>query len=161
MKIRMAEEKDIPAIGKLLVQVLNIHAEERPDLFIPDTVKYTPDELKTMFQNPDTPVFCAVNDEDQVLGYAMTIRKHRVHSNNMKDVTTLFIDDLCVDEKCRGMHVGEQLYEYVRNWAIAQGFYNLTLNVWAKNINAQKFYEAMGMKPMETVMEQILEQKEN
>lgn len=32
MKIRMAEEKDIPAIGKLLVQVLNIHAEERPDL---------------------------------------------------------------------------------------------------------------------------------
>ena len=59
------------------------------------------------------------------------------------------------------MHVGEQLYEYVRSWAIAQGFYNLTLNVWAKNINAQKFYEAMGMKPMETVMEQILEQKEN
>lgn len=124
-------------------------------------MKYTPDELKIMFQNPDTPVFCAVNDEDQVLGYAMTIRKHRVHSNNMKDVTTLFIDDLCVDEKCRGMHVGEQLYEYVRSWAIAQGFYNLTLNVWAKNINAQKFYEAMGMKPMETVMEQILEQKEN
>ena len=34
MKIRMAEEKDITAIGQLLVQVLNIHAEERPDLFL-------------------------------------------------------------------------------------------------------------------------------
>lgn len=161
MKIRNAEEKDIPVIEKLLMQVLNIHAEERPDLFIPDTVKYTPDELIAMFQNPETPVFCAVDENDQVLGYAMTIQKHRAHSNNMTDVSTLFIDDICVDEKCRGMHVGKQIYQYVKNWAAEQGFYNITLNVWSKNVNAQKFYKAMGMEPMESVMEQILGQKES
>ena len=41
MKIRKAEEKDIPRIMELLGQVLQIHAEIRPDVFIPGTTKYT------------------------------------------------------------------------------------------------------------------------
>ena len=39
MKIRKAEEKDIPRLLALLGQVLQIHAEIRPDIFIPDTTK--------------------------------------------------------------------------------------------------------------------------
>ena len=35
MKIRKAEEKDIPRLLALLGQVLQIHAEIRPDVFIP------------------------------------------------------------------------------------------------------------------------------
>ena len=34
MKIRKAEKKDIPRILALLGQVLQIHAEIRPDIFI-------------------------------------------------------------------------------------------------------------------------------
>ena len=45
MKIRKAEKKDIPRILALLGQVLQIHAEIRPDIFIPGTTKYTPCEL--------------------------------------------------------------------------------------------------------------------
>ncbi|MFQ9032899.1 MAG: GNAT family N-acetyltransferase, partial [Waltera sp.] len=45
MKIRKAEKKDIPRILALLGQVLQIHAEIRPDIFIPGTTKYTPYEL--------------------------------------------------------------------------------------------------------------------
>ena len=33
MKIRRAEEKDIPRIGELLSQVLEVHHKGRPDLF--------------------------------------------------------------------------------------------------------------------------------
>ena len=40
MKIRKAEEKDIPRLLALLGQVLQIHAEIRPDVFIPGTTKY-------------------------------------------------------------------------------------------------------------------------
>lgn len=40
MKIRKAEEKDIPRIMELLGQVLQIHAEIRPDVFIPGTTKW-------------------------------------------------------------------------------------------------------------------------
>ena len=51
MIIRKAEEKDIPRILELLKQVLQIHADIRPDIFIPDTTKYTTDELTELLKN--------------------------------------------------------------------------------------------------------------
>ena len=39
MMIRKAEEKDIPRINELLGQVLQIHADIRPDIFIQGTTK--------------------------------------------------------------------------------------------------------------------------
>lgn len=41
MNIRRAEKKDIDRINELLGQVLEIHAQIRPDIFIPGTTKYT------------------------------------------------------------------------------------------------------------------------
>ena len=37
MNIRRANEKDIPRLVELLEQVLQIHADIRPDIFIPGT----------------------------------------------------------------------------------------------------------------------------
>ena len=51
MMIRKAEERDIPRIMELLGQVLQIHADIRPDIFIPGTTKYTVDELKALLKN--------------------------------------------------------------------------------------------------------------
>ena len=74
----------------------------------------------------------------------------------MTDIKTLYIDDLCVDEVARGAHIGKALYEYVVNYAKKQGYYNVTLNVWADNINAVKFYEKIGLKVQKIGMENIL-----
>ena len=46
MNIRRAEERDTPKVLDLLSQVLEVHAEIRPDLFISGTRKYTEDELR-------------------------------------------------------------------------------------------------------------------
>ena len=70
---------------------------------------------------------------------------------------SLFIDDLCVDQHARGQHIGESLFEYVKNEAKRMGCYEVTLNVWAGNTSAEKFYEKMGMKTKERQMEYILE----
>ena len=40
MKIRKAEKKDIPRILTLLGQVLQIHAEIRPDIFISGRLRF-------------------------------------------------------------------------------------------------------------------------
>ena len=53
MIIRKAEEKDIPRILELLEQVLQIHADIRPDIFIPGTTKYTIDELTELLKNKE------------------------------------------------------------------------------------------------------------
>ena len=59
--IRKAEERDIPRIIELLGQVLQIHADIRPDIFIPGTTKYTVDELKELLKNKENPIYVAVN----------------------------------------------------------------------------------------------------
>ncbi|MBQ6488926.1 MAG: GNAT family N-acetyltransferase [Solobacterium sp.] len=158
MIVRRAQERDIPKILDLLLQVLNIHAEGRPDLFIPDTTKYTIEELKVMIKDDNAPIFVA--DEDgEVLGYAFTVMKRRLHNNNMTDIKTLFIDDLCVDENARGKHVGRQLFDYVKEYARTEDVYHITLNVWSFNDPAIGFYEKVGLRPMETVMELILDEE--
>ena len=66
MMIRKAEEKDIPRINELLGQVLQIHADIRPDIFIPGTTKYTVNELSELLKNEEKPIYVAVNEADEI-----------------------------------------------------------------------------------------------
>lgn len=153
--IRRAEERDIPSIDKLLYEVHKVHSDVRPDLFKAGAKKYTDEELKGILADEKTPVFVAEKD-GAVMGYAFCIHKQFVDDNNMTDIKTLYIDDLCVDEAARGAHIGRGLYEYVVDYAKKSGCYNLTLNVWADNVNAVKFYEKIGLKVQKIGMEAIL-----
>ena len=155
LTIRRAKESDIPTINKLLYQVLKVHSDARPDLFKPGTKKYTDEELKEILADDKTPVFVAEKD-GSVLGYAFCVHQQYINNNNMTDIKTLYIDDLCVDEAARGAHIGKALYEYVIDYAKKQGYYNVTLNVWADNVNAVKFYEKIGLKVQKIGMENIL-----
>ena len=155
MKIRRAEEKDIPQMLELLRQVNLVHHIGRPDLFKKAT-KYTGDELKTILNDKNRPIFGAVDDNDIMVGYAFCVHQQHIGSNLLTDVKTLYIDDICVDENTRGQHVGKTIYDYVISWAKENGYYNVTLNVWNCNEGAMKFYEALGMKPYKVGMEQIL-----
>lgn len=156
MKIRKAEEKDIPRLLTLLGQVLQIHAEIRPDIFIPGTTKYTPCELAELLQQADKPIYVAADAGDVCIGYAFCQIREQPFSTNMVPFTSLFIDDLCVDKQAQGQHIGESLFAYVKQQAKALGCYEVTLNVWAGNTSAENFYEKMGMKTKERQMEFIL-----
>ncbi len=154
--IRRAEEKDVPRVIALLEQVLTIHADLRPDLFIPGTTKYTADDLQRIFTDEKTPVFVAVDDADETVGYVFCEIEEPVPSNNLIPRRTLYIDDLCIDETQRGKRVGEALYHYALAEAKRRGCYSVTLNVWEGN-EARFFYEKMGMTVRKTMMEQVLE----
>ncbi len=156
MTIRKAIDKDIPGLVRLLKQVLMVHHNGRPDLFKADTRKYTDDELTDILADPNRPVFVALDEDDNVLGYAFCIFEQYTDDNIMTDIKTLYIDDLCVDESCRGEHIGTALYNYVLDYARSQGCYNVTLNVWSCNPGAMKFYEACGLVPYKVGMEKIL-----
>ena len=156
MIIRRAQEKDMPDILKLLSQVLEVHHKGRPDLFKGGVRKYTDSELAELIKDDSKPIFVGVDESERVLGYAFCVFIQHVNDNILTDIKTLYIDDLCVDEEIRGQHVGKQLYEYVLNFAKEQSCYNVTLNVWALNEGAMKFYEACGLKPQKVGMETIL-----
>lgn len=154
--IRRAEKKDISKVLELLVQVNMVHHNGRPDLFKGPATKYTEQELETIFADDNTPVFVSVNEDDIVEGYAFCILKQLLNDHILTDVKTLYIDDICIDENCRGKHIGSQIFEYVKNYAKSIDCYNVTLNVWSCNPGAMKFYERCGLVPQKTGMEMIL-----
>lgn len=154
--IRPAAERDIPDLVRLLEQVELVHHHGRPDIFKCGGRKYTDDQLRAILADPHTPVLAAVDEQDRVKGYAFCIFKQFLNDNILTDIKTLYIDDLCVDETCRGQHIGRTLYDAVLAFARANGCYNVTLNVWSCNASAMRFYEKCGLKPQKVGMEVIL-----
>ena len=146
----------MPGINKLLNQVLMVHHNGRPDLFKSNVKKYTDEELTLLIEDDSKPIFVAVDETEEVLGYAFCIFQQHINNNILTDIKTLYIDDLCVDEEKRGMHIGKQLYKFVVEYAKSEGCYNLTLNVWSCNVSAMKFYEKCGLIPQKVGMEVIL-----
>lgn len=156
MYIRRAKNTDTDGINKLLYEVLMVHHNGRPDLFKADAKKYTDEELAAIIADDAKPIFVAVDECEEVVGYAFCLFQQHIDNNILTDIKTLYIDDLCVDETKRGMHIGKQLYEYVIAFAKEQGCYNVTLNVWACNQSAMRFYEKCGLVPQKVGMEKIL-----
>lgn len=152
--IRKAEQRDIEGLMKLLYQVDAVHHAIRPDLFKSNTTKYDEKELAALLTDERKPIF--VYDDGGVVGHAFC-QINEVHDHRLlQDIKTLYIDDICVEEKMRGHHIGQALYEYVRAFAQSIGCYNITLNVWEGNNAAMSFYKSQGMRVQKTGMEIIL-----
>lgn len=154
--IRFARENDIPKIGELLSQVDLVHHNGRPDIFKVGR-KYSESELKELLKDGQRPILVATDENDEVTGYCFCIFQQHINNSVLTDIKTLYIDDLCVDEKLRGKHIGKELYEAAVKLAKENGCYNLTLNVWSCNASAMRFYESCGLVPQKIGMELIIQ----
>lgn len=154
-KIRRTEENDINEINKLLYVVQEVYHRARPNLFKGNTKKYTDLELKEIIKD-DTKLVFVYEDDKQIKGYAFCIIKEEV-SHTFTKIKTAYIDDLCVEEASRRSHIGTKLYSFTLEYAKRIGGYNLTLNVWADNKDALKFYEKIGLHSQKIAMERILD----
>lgn len=158
MIVRRAKRKDARQILALLGQVLEVHAAIRPDIFVSGTTKYTKEQLFEIFED-ETRLSFVAEEGETVLGYALCEIREPKKAENLVPFRSLYIDDLCVDESARGKGVGTRLFEYVKTEAVKLGCYEVTLIVWEGNGPAKAFYDRMGMKPKETVMELILKEE--
>lgn len=152
--IRRANKNDIAQIINLLLQGDMVHFRIRPDIFKPNTTKYNEQELSEILDDDTKPIF--VYDDGGVLGYLFCQITEIGDNSLLQNIKTLYIDDLCVDEKARKRHIGKALFEFVREYAQSIGCHNITLNAWAGNDPALSFYRNMGMKPQKTCMELVL-----
>lgn len=155
MEIRVAENEDIDGILNLLLQVNQVHADGRPDLFKSGGTKYNHENLAIKLKREDERIFVAVED-GKVLGYSFVVIEENEETINTYSHKTLYIDDLCIDECERGKHIGTKLFEEVKKYADEISAYRITLRVWECNPTARKFYDSLDMKPLYTEMEFIL-----
>ena len=154
--IRKAEKRDMPALTRMLIQVHEVHAQGRPDIFKPGGIKYDGAELEKVLEDEENrPVF--VYEEDgEVKGYIFCIYEYQEETTNVWGIKTMYIDDLCVDENLRGKHIGSFLYEHVLSFAKENGCHDITLNVWSFNESALRFYEKCGLSPLKVTMGKLL-----
>lgn len=155
MNIRRAENRDIPGMIELLHQVGNVHHEIRPDIFREGALKYDEAALENLLEDESKPIFVAVKG-GFVAGYCFCQIRKTADSSVLTDRTELYIDDLCVDEGCRGQGIARALYEQVTGYAGELGCGFITLNVWCGNDGAMKFYEKAGLTPRNITMEMKL-----
>ncbi|WP_155971032.1 GNAT family N-acetyltransferase [Streptococcus ruminantium] len=153
MTIRIANQSDIPSLVGLLQDILHIHHQARPDIFKSSGQKFSEADLIDLLEQPNKPVFVYELD-GQVVGH-LFCELSSVKNGTLEPIKTLFIDDLCVANSVRGQRIGEQLYDFAFSYAKEQGCYNVTLDVWADNTRAVRFYERLGMKPQKLRMEQF------
>ena len=151
MIIRLANEHDVPGLLRLLRQVGQVHHEIRPDIFRDGALKYDENALAELLRDENRPVFVSARD-DQILGYCFCIRRG-FGDGVMVPRKEIYIDDLCVEETCRGQGIATALYRHVCAWAKEEGCAFITLNVWNGNDSAMAFYEKMGMRPRSVTMD--------
>lgn len=155
MEISRATEQDIPALLQLLSQVLEVHAKDRPDIFKAGSTKFSANDLQILMKDDTQPIFIA-RENDELIGHIFCKLEDFSSEENMQDIKSMHIEDLCVDINQRGKHIGESLMNFAFSFAKKQGCYNVTLNVWAQNSAAIGFYEKEGLSIQKYTMEKLL-----
>lgn len=150
MEIRRAKEEDINELIKLLHEVEDIHYNIRPDIFKKNGIKYNLGMLKDIINNNAKPIF--VIFDDIVVGYAFCQIEVIKDDLALKDLKSLYIDDLCINSKLRGKSYGTKLINYVKEYAKELGCQSITLNVWEGN-DARYFYDKLGFTVKKTNLE--------
>lgn len=156
VKIRPAVEGDYERLLELLAQISELHYNNRPDIFQARVKKYELEQVREILNSPDKPVLAAVNPDGVLIGYAfcqIIDNTSRPLFNNFK---SLYIDDICVDERFRNQGTGTLLLEKCKELAKEHGCYCIDLNVWQFNQSAVKFYEKCGFDTRSVKMEYIL-----
>ena len=156
MKIRKAEIKDCPKLLELLAEIGQFHYERRPDVFRADAGKYSLTDLSEMLTDSTKPIFVAVSDRDEVLGYAMCQVKENTEHTVLAPYKVLYLDDLCVDENARKLGAGGQLMDVLIDFAREEHCSRVELNVWEMPDSAKEFYEHHGFKTQRREMEFLL-----
>ena len=152
MQIRNMILDDYNEVDRLMAQVHQLHVNGRPDLYIDVEHIYSFDQFKEMVENEDMITILA-EENDKVIGICMVSMRTRTC---MVKRRTAYMEDLCVDEACRGKGIGKKLFSYAKDQAVKMDAERLDLMVWDFNENARKFYESMGMKPQRYIYETML-----
>ena len=151
MNIRNAQIEDVNKISELMLQVAKIHSNARKDIFKEKSIE----EIKTEFNNRinNKENILVAEENNNIYGVIVYKIKEVKEHINLKDRTTLYIDELVVNEKVRKMGIGKNLFSEVKKIAKEKNYDAVELNCWNFNESAIQFYEKCGMNIQRLIME--------
>lgn len=148
--IRNMNENDYAEFDTLMAKLHGLHVTARPDVFLPVPHIYSEDVFRNEILNSETHfALCAVSD-GKIVGICTAEKRFRSMMKNMK---TVYIDDIFVDEGFRRRGIAKMLADKITSEAKTFGAERIDLTVWEFNDEARGFYEALGFTTMRRVLE--------
>jgi ribosomal protein S18 acetylase RimI-like enzyme len=155
--IRRAEERDLPALGRMGAQLVRTHHDFDRLRFMqpaPNVEEGYAWFLGTQMAEPEATVLVAEGD-GVVVGYTFAA----LEPQSWKDLREAagFIHDLLVVEEARGHGVGTRLLEEAAAWLEARGAPRVMLGTAHANQAAQALFLRAGFRP--TMIEMTRERR--
>jgi ribosomal protein S18 acetylase RimI-like enzyme len=157
--IRLAEPRDVPALGRLGALMMRVHYDFDRRRFLapgPHAEAGYGAFLRSQIGEPDTIVVVAVQS-DAVVGYAYAALEPRSWQE-LRDEAGV-VHDLIVDPDHRRAGIGAQLLTGVLDAFAARGVRQVVLSTAAPNTAAQRLFERFGFRRTMIEMTRELEGK--
>ena len=153
--VRFAQEGDLERVNELRMQVNALHVAGKPEVFKPGFCGELRDYIYVIMKNPAMEIVVA-ETEGTVCGFAVLNHIVRPENPFMFERDYLDVDEFCVDEAFRRRGVASAMVRFIREYAEANGFRRLELNMWEFNRGALAFYESAGFSTYRRYMEILM-----
>lgn len=151
LTIRKMTKADISEVSVLMAALHRTHREFRPDIYIETDKPFVDSDLLRGIDDPERIILVAESDKS-IAGFCMVINKTPQNPLcfNRK---IAFIEAIYVRDDMRRCGIGSTLYTAAFDKAKKDGADSIELIVSSFNKNALCFYEQMGMRVKNNVLE--------
>lgn len=155
MNVRFAKEAELGRVNVLRMQVKELHAAGKPEIFKPGFSQELQELIYEIWNDPDKGIVVA-EQGGVICGFAVLNHIVRPENPFMFERDFLDIDEFGVDEAYRRQGAATEMIAFIREYAVEKGFRRIELNVWEFNLDALAFYEAVGFSTYRRYMEMPL-----
>ena len=118
--------------------------EMREDVYGSLEDEFHEKEMKQIFSSDDWFCYFLENENGQITGFAELSSRNIVDGCLSSPVA--YLEGLYLKKEYRGMGQGREAMNAIKNWCKNKGFTELGMDTELANINAQKFFKAMGLQ---------------
>ena len=149
IQIRLARKNDYESVNRIMTQVQDMHVEWRPDIYKPNENLIPEDVFEKITENGTLYV---AESEGVVVGILEIVFRH-VESPSHVTRDFIFIDSMAIDEKYRGMGIGHQMFDFLKELKKEKNLDGIELQVNARNYAAYEMYKKCGFTEKSINME--------
>lgn len=140
--IRLIAIDDIQRVNELYFALFNLTAETEPYYHKP--TYQNEDFLKSVIEQQNGFVGYVYEKDDLIIGFVIAQLQTSPPYECFKQLNSVYLMDIVVDEHYRGHGIGAKLIEKIKDWGVQKDVDYLELSVLAKNEKAYRLYLREG-----------------
>jgi L-amino acid N-acyltransferase YncA len=142
--IRILGIDEIGMILPLSAQVHALHVAEHPEQYCADVPEAAARAFFEEKIRDGAPIFVAEDEDGAVCGFLLAVPNRREGNPFVHASALVELDQICVDERCRGQGIGAKLIGAMERWMQEEGFGEWRSVVHDFNAHSQNLMRGQG-----------------